>query len=462
MAPDIASPHYNGLDPPRRYWAIVAMILTLAMSVIDASIANVALPTIAGDLDAEPAFAIWIVNAYQIAILVSILPLAALGDMFGYSRIYLGGMIVFTVASLASALSDSMTMLLMARILQGLGASGIMSVNMAVVRYIYPLEWIGRGIGLNAVVIAVCAAAGPTISSIILSVAPWPWLFAVNVPIGLFAIGIGLSSLPPSVRVRRPFDYLSALLNALTFGFLIVLIETFGRNPSPLLIAVEVAVILGCGYTLFRRQVSASSPLVPLDLLRIPMFALSIGTSFCSFVAQTLALVSLPFFLQVNLGHTPVETGLLMTPWPLATTVMAPISGRLSDRYPAGMFGAIGLLIFALGLAALALTPDGAATWDIAWRMALAGAGFGFYQSPNNRQIILSAPRERSGGAAGMQGMARLVGQTVGAAFAALLFALLAYDRATVLASWLGVVFALAGAGVSALRLTDLTRNNAP
>jgi DHA2 family multidrug resistance protein-like MFS transporter len=151
-----------------------------------------------------------------------------------------------------------------------------------------------------------------------------------------------------------------------------------------------------------------------------------------------------------------------MTPWPLATGVIAPIAGRLADRYPAGLLGSLGLVAFSAGLIGLAVLSPGASTFEIAWRMALAGAGFGLYQSPNNRTMILSAPRDRSGGAAGMQGMARLVGQTTGAAITAVLFSVLLQERATVFALGAGALFAIFGAVVSGLRMRESTLRDAP
>jgi DHA2 family multidrug resistance protein-like MFS transporter len=149
-----------------------------------------------------------------------------------------------------------------------------------------------------------------------------------------------------------------------------------------------------------------------------------------------------------------VDTGLLITPWPLATAVFAPIAGKLSDRYPAGLLGLLGLAAFGLGLAALAMLSPHAGTMDIVWRMAIAGAGFGLYQSPNNRTIQASAPRARSGGASGMQAMARLLGQTMGAALTALVLARFVAGASAAL--WFGALFACGGAAVSAVRLTDL------
>src|SRR5580658_10143419 len=166
----------DGLPWPRRLWAILTVGLAIAISVLDSSIANVALPTIAGDMSASPATAIWIVNAYQLAITISLLPLASLGEIYEYRRVYRIGLAVFTVASLACALSHSIAALTAARVLQGLGAAGIMSVNAALIRFIYPRAQLGRAIGINAVTVSIAAAVGPTVASVILSVASWPWL----------------------------------------------------------------------------------------------------------------------------------------------------------------------------------------------------------------------------------------------------------------------------------------------
>ncbi|HEY2444254.1 MAG TPA: MFS transporter [Rhizomicrobium sp.] len=442
----------DGVQAPQRYWAIATVALGITMSVLDGAIANVALPTIARDLHSDAAFSIWVVNAYQLAITISLLPLSSLGDIVGYRRIYLAGLALFTLASFACALSHTLTLLALSRVLQGFGAAGIMSVNTALIRFIYPQAQLGRGIGINTVVVAISAAAGPTIASGILSVASWPWLFAVNVPIGIVAIAIASRSLPRTPQAPHGFDYAGALLSACTFGFLIVGIDAGGHGEAATLVAGELALAIACGYLLVRRELSRAAPLFPVDLLGIPIFALSVGTSICSFAAQMLAFVALPFHLQQEFGYSAVQTGLLITPWPLAVAVAAPIAGRLADRYPAGLLGGVGLLVFAGGLIALSLLPQHPDMLQVAWRMALCGLGFGFFQSPNNRTLIGSAPRHRSGGASGMLGTARLLGQTTGAALVALLFGRIA-AHATVYALDIAAGFALAAAAVSSLRL---------
>ncbi|HWE06262.1 MAG TPA: MFS transporter [Rhizomicrobium sp.] len=442
----------DGLPLPQRNWAIATVALGITMSVLDSAIANVALPTIARDLHTDAAFSIWVVNGYQLAITISLLPLSSLGDIVGYRRIYIAGLALFTAASLACALSQTLTELALARVLQGFGAAGIMSVNTALIRFIYPQSQLGRGIGINTVVVAISAAAGPTIASGILSVASWPWLFAVNVPIGILAVAIAARALPKTPLGKHGFDFAGALLSAGTFGFLIGGIDAGGHGEAGKLVAVELTLAIICGYFLVRRELARPAPLFPVDLLGIPIFALSVGTSICSFAAQMLAFVALPFHLQQEFGYSAVQTGLLITPWPLAIAFAAPVAGRLADRHPAGLLGAIGLLIFACGLVALALLPQRPQLVDVAWRMALCGLGFGFFQSPNNRALIGSAPRHRSGGASGMLGTARLLGQTMGAALVALLFGQIA-AHATAYALYIAAGFALAAAAVSSLRL---------
>jgi DHA2 family multidrug resistance protein-like MFS transporter len=449
LHPSAATP--DGLPTPRRYWSVATIWLAMAMSVLDGAIANVALPTIARELQASPSGSIWIVNAYQLAIIVTLLPLAALGDKIGYRRVYIAGLAVFTLGSLGCALSHTLAELTAARVLQGVGAGGIMSINAALVRFTYPRRMLGQGIGLNAVVISISAAIGPTVASAILSVASWKWLFAVNVPIGVIAITIASRALPRTEGSGRRLDLVAAILNALAFGFLIwgadsVVREGIGVGLLRLGVGAIAAVLL------VRRELGRPAPLVPLDLLRIPIFGLSAATSIVSFAAQMLAYVALPFYFQRVLGHSAVQTGLLMTPWPLAAGIAAPIAGKLADRYPAGLLGGLGLGVFALGLAALSTIHPGASDLQIIWRMAVCGLGFGFFQSPNNRAMVASAPLHRSGAAGGMLATARLLGQTTGAVSAALFFHL-AGMRATTLALVTAAGVAAAGAGVSLLRL---------
>jgi MFS transporter, DHA2 family, multidrug resistance protein len=442
----------DGLLAERRGWAAAAIFTALAMASLDTAIANIALPAMAADLHAGPADVIWVVNVYQIALVATLLPLAALGEVVGHHRIYLAGLLLFTLASLACACAWSLPSLLTARVLQGLGASGILSVNTALVRVVYPGRLEGRGFGYNALVVATAFTLGPTIASGILAIGPWPWLFAVNIPIGLVAMLIGLKTLPRTPIATHAFDFPGALLAAACLGLFILGIGSAAHHERPWLISIELASAALLGWALIRRQADSPAPVLPIDLFRRPVFALSTATAICSFAVQGLAFVSLPFYFEDILGRSQVETGFFMTPWPLVVAIMAPIAGRLSDRYPAGILGGVGLALLGLGMALLAVLPTNPHVFDIVWRMAICGCGFGFFQAPNMKALMSSAPSDRSGSASGMVATARLTGQTIGAALAALCFGLAGREGATV-ALVLGAVFAAVGCGMSVLRL---------
>jgi DHA2 family multidrug resistance protein-like MFS transporter len=408
---------------------MLAIAVAVTMAVLDSSVANTALPSIARHLGIAPAESVWVINAYQLSIVVLLLPVAALGERIGFRRVYLIGLALFTLGSLACALSGSLEALVLSRIAQGFGAAGIMAVNGALVRYTFPQASLGRGVGLNALVVSISGAIGPTIASGILAVGPWQWLFAVNVPIGVANILFAARVLPWSTLSAKSLDWLSAGLSALAFGLFFIGVDTLthGANQGALGAAELVLGVLA-GVALFVRERHEERPLIPIDLLRIPIFGLSVATSICSFAAYMLAFLALPFWFQAVLHRDQVQTGLLMTPWPVGVGLVAPLAGRLADRIPAAILGSAGLLVLAVGLALLSqLTPE-ASTLAIVWRMALCGLGFGFFQAPNNRTMLGSAPRDRAGAAGGMLATARLTGMTGGATLAALVFRTVSQD----------------------------------
>ena len=442
---------WNGLPTPRRYWSVIAIWLAITMAVLDASIANVALPAIARDLHAAAAESIWVVNAYQLAIVVALLPLAALGEILEYRRIFQAGLILFVLASIGCTFAHTLPELTIARAAQGFGAAGVMSVNGALVRFTYPHNQLGRGVGLNALVVSVASVLGPTIASAILAVGSWQWLFAVNVPIGVAAWLLGRTTLPESPRQDRKLDWIAAGLNVATFGLIIAGVDLFTRGGNLIGLAIAAAGIAS-GVVLVRRSLSQPKPLAPVDLMRSKLFSLTVATSVASFAAQMLAFVALPFYFQATLHRSQVETGLLITPWPLGVGVAAPIAGRLADRFPAAILGGIGLAVLAVGLGLMAILPADASNLAIGRRMALCGVGFGFFQAPNNRTMLSAAPIERTGAAGGMLATARLTGQTIGATLTAILFRMSGEGAVSALAA--GAAFAAVASVVSFSRLT--------
>jgi MFS transporter, DHA2 family, multidrug resistance protein len=414
----------DGLPPRERWRAMLAVAIAISMSVLVAFIANIALPTIARDMHASPSESIWVVNAYQLAVTVTLLPFASMGDIYGHRKVYFWGLAVFTAASLLCAVATTLPMLVTGRVLQGFGGAGIMSVNGALVRFIYPRAMLGRGIGYNALIVAGSSAAGPSVAAAIMSVASWPWLFALQVPAGLLSMWLAARFLPRTPLARHPFDPTSAVLNAITFGLFIAALDGVARGQRAMLVLLELAGSITVGTVFWRRQRTLTAPMLPVDLFRRPVFSLSVATAICAHGAQMIAFIALPFYFQYVGGMSPIEIGVLITPWPAALVIMAPIAGRLADRHSAGLLGAFGLAVMAAGLLLVLFLPEPATRLDVAWRLAVCGVGFGFFQSPNNRLMIASAPRDRAGAGSGMLSTSRLLGQTTGSALVGVVFGL--------------------------------------
>jgi DHA2 family multidrug resistance protein-like MFS transporter len=450
----------DGLPLPRRYWSMVTTLMVIAICILDGTIVSVALPSMARDFEASAATSIWIINSYQIVILIALIPFASLGEIVGYRRVSQAGLVIFTIASLGCAFAHTLPELIIARAIQGLGAAAIMSVNAALVRFTYPAHMLGRATGINAMVAAVAAAAGPTAGAAVLAIADWRWLFAVNVPIGIVAVLIAQFALPHTERAQRSLDYVSVILHVATFGLLIAGLQSLVHEEARLGAALQIGAAGAFGAVLVRREIHRQAPLVPFDLMRMPIFSLSLAISMCSFFAQMAAFVALPFELQ-RLGHSVMETGLLMTPWPVAVAFAAPIAGRLADRYPAAILGGFGLIALCAGLTFLAIFPENGTALDLSWRMALCGLGFGFFQAPNNRTMMSSAPRARSGAAAGMLSTVRALGHTSGAAVVALLFSTHSAGGAQI-ALVISAVLALLAALLSFSRLRTTHGPEAP
>jgi MFS transporter, DHA2 family, multidrug resistance protein len=443
----------DGLTGSKLIFGVLAISLATTLSMLDSVIANIALPTITTTLNISPSDSVWIVNAYQLSIIMTLLPLSSLGDRLGYARIYMVGLVLFTFASLMCAMSQSLDMLIISRVLQGLGAAGIGSVNTAILKMIYPSRLLGRGVSIHASVVSISTAAGPTIAAAILAVATWPWLFAINVPLGIITFFVGFKALPRPPVSKASYDYFSALLNAATFGLLVIGIDRMGHSDGiSASVVVQLSAAAICAWLLVRRERHRTKPLLPVDLLLKPAFLLAVLTSLCSFTAQMLAFVSLPFMLQDAFGRSALETGALITPWPIAVLCIAPLAGSLSNRFNAGTLGGVGLAILTAGLALLALLPPHPASFDIGWRMAVCGIGFGLFQTPNNRSLLALAPPGRTGNASGVISVARVLGQTFGAVLTAFIL-LIEPHHAGVVALITGASFAAVAACVSLTRL---------
>jgi DHA2 family multidrug resistance protein-like MFS transporter len=425
----------------------------MVLVVLDAAIANVALPSIARSLQVTPGMSVWIITAYQASLLMALLPCAALGESLGYRRVFTVGVALFVGASALCAVSPTLPWLVAARFLQGLGGAAVLALGVALLRFVVPTDQLGAAIGWNALAVALSSAAGPTIGAAILSVTGWPWLFAVNVPLGVFVV-LATHALPTVGGMARRLDLFSMALNAGAFASLVIGAELLPARPALATVLLAVAAVVLAA--LVRRERPREAPLVPLDLLSTDSFLISVISSVCCFAGVAAGMVALPFYLQHGLRQSIWITGLYMTPWPLTAAVAAPFVGRLAKHVSTACLCVVGGACLSIGLLAAALWPMQGHPLPLVPITMLCGLGFGLFQVPNNQNMFLAAPPERSGAAGGMQGTARLAGQTSGAIIMTFLFTLTSVDAAPRIGLGIAAVLAMAAGLVSTLRVGQI------
>lgn len=419
-------PGDDGLPPHQRIPALWSVLLGTLLVVLDSSMMSVALPHMGAVLKVPAASSVWISNAYQLVAASLILSSAALADRIGPSRLFAAGLVIFLVASLGCALSSSFEALVTWRCLQGIGAAFEMSLGPSLNRRIFPSRLLGSGIGMVAMIVALALAMGPTFGGVMLAIASWRWLFLINLPIGGIALYMALRYLPRDPGNGHSFDFPGALLSVVMLAASVTGLGQLAHQGGSIAQPVAWLLVGALAAVLFiRRQFTAAHPLLPLSMFAEARFSLAALVSLLSFIAQTITLFGLPFLLQGDAGYSPLVSGLLFTPWPLMIMLVAPWAGRLADRMSAPTVALAGLLLFSLGLLAMALLSgqSNVAAWDVLWRSALCGIGFALFQSPNNRELMGSVPREASSRASGVQATVRTFAQSVGAALLGLALA---------------------------------------
>ena len=414
----------DGLPTPRRNVAILSISFGTALAVIDGSIVTVALPTLARDLGVDSSAAVLVVTVYQLVLVMTVLPFSALGSRIGLRRLYQIGQLIFLISTILCFFARSLPFLLVVRAIQALGGAAALSVSSALIRGIYPAKQLGRGLGISNIVVSSGGAIAPTLGGLVLSAASWPWIFAAAAPLAVVSLLLGQRSLPEPDPHDEPYDVLGAVLCAMSFGLIISGLESGVHGDSPIISAVIVATGIAVAVTFVRRELKSKMPILPVDLLAQPVLALSSLGAFLAFTGSMTLILSMPFRLQQQFGFSPGEVGAVITPWPLAIMIFAPLAGILSDRYPAAALGGIGMTLSTAGLLSLAFLPAHVTPFDLMWRMALSGLGFGLFLAPNARLIVHTAPRARAASAGGLLSTIRLTGQTLGATLLATLLSL--------------------------------------
>ncbi len=440
------------LTPRRRLVAALSISAGTMLLIMDASIATVGLPNIARDLGVAPSQSVLVMVVYNLVLAMTLMPFAALGVRVGLRRLFLGGVLAYMMGAGLSWFAGSLYALLLTRAIQAVGAASALSVSSALVRAIYPPRQLGRGLGFNTLAGATGAAMAPALGGIIVSHVSWHWVFVAGVPLAAAAYIAG-SALPETPRAAERFDSAGALLCAVTFGLAIFGLQSITRQHHA---TIPIGLLLASALLAFvfvRHESNVRHPVLPLDLLRNPVMLLSVSAALVGYLASTFMIVALPFQLHAA-GFTAAEIGAVLMPYAVTTTICAPTSGMLSDRYHPAALGTLGLIVATIAMLLLYALPASPTHLQVAWPAALCGAGFGFFMPPNARLIIGAAPPGRAAPASSLISTTRMIGQAIGST---LVGALLAANAGAV-AALIGAVLAASAAGLSAARFLPKLR----
>ncbi|WP_245590022.1 MFS transporter [Desulfonatronum lacustre] len=404
-------------EPPKyTFLSMIGVNMMVFMATLDMSIVNVALPSLAKQLDTDFATVQWVILSYVLVVASLLLLVSRLGDMRGKKGIFSLGLGLFTLASLLCGLAPSVGWLIFFRALQGVGAAMSQALGIAIVTELAPPSRRGRAIGLIGATVAMGLALGPSLGGLIIEFIGWRWIFLINVPLGIAAqwiIAKYMPALPPRQGGQR-FDIPGAIIAALTlaaYSMGMTLGQKTGFSAPMSMSLLAVATIGLMAFILVERRVQ--QPMIDMKLFRNPLFSINLVMSLLVFISLSAGFI-MPFFLQYAQGRPPSEVGLLMMAIPLSMGLVAPFAGALSDHFGPRGLSLLGLLILISGCLAVSTLSLDTPWWGFVLRVLPVGLGVGLFQAPNNSAIMGAVPLERLGVASGLLNYSRVFGQTTG------------------------------------------------
>lgn len=402
-----------------------AVAIGIFMATLDSSIVNVALPTLVKSLNSDFPTIQWVILAYLLTLAALLLGIGRLADMHGKKPLYAAGFVVFTIGSALCGLSPSAGWLIASRVVQGIGASMILALGLAIVTEAFPPEERGKALGLGGSTVSVGIVVGPTLGGLLIETFSWHWIFFVNLPVGILGTALALRYVPdvqPGEDQR--FDFTGAItlfVSLLALSLALTLGQNMGFDAQPILFLFALFALFLCLFVVQERR--HEQPMIDLRLFRNALFSINLVTGLMVFVALAGTLILVPFYLELVLGLSTDRVGLLMATVPVGLGIVAPLSGALSDRVGTRPITVVGLLILAGSYYAMSTLTAQTSILGFILRFLPLGVGMATFQSPNNSAVMGSVPRRRLGVASGLLAITRTLGQTTGIALVGALWA---------------------------------------
>lgn len=409
----------------QKWWILANVSLGTFMATLDGSIANVALPTIASIFHVPLHLVQWVLTAYLLTICALLPIVGKVSDLFGRSRIYNTGFLVFTAGSGLCGMSTSLNMLILSRVLQAVGAACLMANSQAIVAATFSASGRGRAMGITGTVVSIGSLTGPALGGILVGSLGWSSIFWINIPVGIVGFLAGLSILPrePKTKSKEPFDYPGSLYfmaGIVLFLYTTSNAEVWGWGSAWTLGGLGISIVILTAF--YFREKSILYPMLDFSLYRIRGFAFGNIAALLSFIALFCTNVMLPFYMQNVLQFSPEITGYTMMAYPLTMAIVAPVSGWLSDKFGPYLLTTGGLLLNALGFGLLNTLSIKESPWLVAFHLTVFGLGAGMFQSPNNSSVMGSVPKPKLGIAGGLNALVRNIGMVLGISLSVSLF----------------------------------------
>ncbi len=405
-------------------WVILFTVLMVTfMATLDGSIVNVALPVMTNALNVTSASIQLVVTSYLIIISATILLFGRLGDMIGKSKVFMFGIGLFTLGSLLCGITSTFSILVLSRVIQAIGAAGTMANSQGIITEVFPPNERGRALGINGTFVALGSLLGPAVGGFILDVGKWEYIFLINVPIGIITLFFGFELLPKTNKtIKEKLDGFGAILFVFAIVPLFVALgkgQEIGFTHPMILTSFAVSIIAFIIFIMVERR--QENPLLQLEIFKNKLFSLSIFCAFLSFIAIFCSNIIQPFYLQEAMGFSPSTAGLVLMTYPLVISVIAPVSGYLSDKFGSEILTLIGLSLTSLGLFLMSSLTDYSSIISMVVFTAVMALGNGLFQAPNNSLVMSTVPRDKLGIAGSVNALTRNLGMICGIALSTII-----------------------------------------